>query len=78
MGKRTASQLHADEAGGFIDEVDGFIGKLPVGDVAVGKEDGCMDGRFGDTDAMEDLIPFAKAAQNGDGVFEAGSSTMTG
>ena len=70
-GQGPAAQLHADQASGFIDQVDGFVGKLPIRDVAVGEKDGGMDGRFCDPDAVENFIALSQAPQNGDGVFEA-------
>ena len=63
--------LHADARGGLIDQVDGFIGQLAIGDVAVRKRRRGDDGRIGDLDAVMHLIAFLQAAQNRDGVFHA-------
>ncbi len=69
---RFGVHFHSDPAGGFIDQIDGFVRQLPVGYVTVRQHCGGNDGRIGDVDTVMDFVTFLQAAQNGDGVFDAG------
>src|SRR6185503_5128409 len=64
-------RLHATDAqarAGFVDQVDRLVGKVPVGDVAVG-EVRCRDDRLvGDRDAVVRLVPVAQPLQDLDRV----------
>src|SRR5690606_3536695 len=64
--------LHADAAGGLVHQVDGLVRQLPVGDVAVAEGGGGDDGRIGDLDAVVHGVALLQAAQDGDGVLDAG------
>jgi hypothetical protein len=67
---RHGSDLEAQGAAGFVDEVDGLIGKETIGDVALA-EHGCGDdGGILDADAVVNLEFLLEAAQNGDGVVD--------
>ena len=68
---RLAVEFHADLRGGLVDEVDGFVRQLAVGDVAIGEDGGGDECRVGDVDAVVDFVAFLQAAQDGDGVFHA-------
>ncbi len=59
-----------DAAGGFVDEVDGFVREEAVGDVAVAEGGGGDDGVVLDADPVVDLVAFFEAAEDGDGVFD--------
>ncbi|MNF70775.1 hypothetical protein D3C84_526990 [compost metagenome] len=63
--------LHADAAGGFVDQVDGLVRQLPVGDVAVRQLGRRDDGAVGDGYPVVHLIALLQAAQDGDGVLLA-------
>ena len=62
----------AQARGGFVDEVDGFVGQESVGDVAVGEGSGGDEGGVGDADAVVGVVAGFEAAKDGDGVFDAG------
>ena len=66
---RFAIELHADLRGGFVDEVDGFVRQLAVGNVAVGEDGGGDQRGVGDVDAVVHFVALLQAAQDGDGVF---------
>ena len=62
--------LHADARAGLVDEVDGLVGQLPVGDVAMRQRRGGDDGRIGDLDLVMHLVALLQSAQDRDGVFD--------
>ena len=64
--------LHADARGRLVDEVDGLVGQLAVGDVAVRERRRGDDRRVGDVDAVVHLVALLQAAQDGDGVLDRG------
>jgi hypothetical protein len=57
---------------GLIDQVDRLVGQEAVGDVAVGEGGGGDQRGVGDAHAMVDLVAFLDAAQDRDGVLDAG------
>ena len=61
--------LGLDHGAGFIHKVDGLIRQEAVGDIAVGKGGGGDQGVVVDLYAVEHLVPFLQAAQNGDGIL---------
>ena len=61
--------LHAQAGRGLVDEVDGLVGQLPVGDVAVGQRRRGHDGRVGDVHAVMDLVALLQATEDRDGVL---------
>ena len=65
-----AVQFHAAAAGGFVNEIDGFVRQETIGDVAVGKH-GCRHQRAVlDAHAMMHLVTLLQAAQDADSVFD--------
>ena len=66
-----AVQLHFDAAGGFVNQINRFVGQEAVGDVAVAQFRCGNDGRVGDVDAVVDFVTLLQTTQDGDGVFHA-------
>ena len=64
--------LHADTAGRLVDQVDGLVRQLPVGDVAVAEPGGGDDRAVGDVHAVVHLVALFQATQDGDGVLHRG------
>ncbi len=62
----------AELAGGFIHEVDGLVGEEAFGDVTVAQGGGGDDRGILDADAVVGFVAVFEAAQDGDGVFDAG------
>ena len=52
----------------FIDEVNGFIGKVTVRDVAIGEIRSCDDGLIGDGDPVMGFVLITNAFENFNGV----------
>jgi len=63
--------LHADTAGGLVDQVDGLVRQLAIGDIAVAELGRGDDGAIGDGHAMVHFVALLEATKNGDGVFLA-------
>ncbi len=63
--------LHADTAGSLVDQVDGLVRQLAVGDVAMGQLGRGNDGAVGDGHLVVYLVALLEATQDGDGVFFA-------
>ena len=64
-------RLHAPDAhaaAGLVDEVDGLVGQVTVGDVAVGQVGRGHDGLVGDRDPVVLLVAVADALEDLDGV----------
>ncbi len=61
--------LHADARAGLVDQVDGLVGQLAIGDVAMRERGRGDDGRVGDLDAVVHFVALLQAAQDRDGVF---------
>lgn len=59
----------ADHGARLVDEVDGLVRQVAVGDVAVRERRGGDDRVVGDLDAVEDLVPRLQTTQDGDGVL---------
>ena len=55
---------------GLVDQVDGLVGQLAVGDVAMRERGRGDDRRVGDLDAVVHLVALLQAAQDRDGVFD--------
>ena len=62
--------LHADARGRLVDQVDGLVGQLPVGDVAMRERRGGHDRRVGDLDLVVHLVALLEAAQDRDRVLD--------
>ena len=58
--------LHPDPARGLVHQVDRFVGKEAVGDVAVAERRRCNDRSVGDPDAVVELVLLLEAAQDRD------------
>ena len=56
----------AQRARGFVDEVDGFVGEVTVGDVARGVDGGGDEGGVGDLDSVVDFVAGLEAAEDGE------------
>ena len=67
---RHGIDLHAQLRGGFVDEVDRLVRQKPVGDVAMRQDCGRHERGVLERDAVMDLVPVAKTAQNRDGVLD--------
>ena len=61
--------FHLDTAGGFVNQINRFVGQEAVGDVAVAQFCGGNDSRVGNIDTVVDFITLLQTAQNSDGVF---------
>ena len=68
---RLGIDLDADAAGGLVDQVDGLVGQLPVGDVALPQGRRGDDRGVGDLDVVVHFITLFQAAQDGYGVVHA-------
>ena len=62
----------ADHGAGLVDEVDGLVGQLPVGDVATGEHHSLYQGGVADAHAVVHLEALLEAPEDGDGVLDAG------
>ncbi len=64
--------LGAQHRARLVDEVDGLVGKEPVGDVAIAQCGRSDERTVEDLDAVEHLEPFSDAPQNRQGVLDGG------
>ena len=64
--------LHPQAGGGLVDEVDGLVGQLAPGDVAVREARGRDEGGVLDLDLVVGLVAVLEAAQDRDRVLDAG------
>ena len=62
--------LHAQPAGGLVDEVDRLVRQEPLGDVAVRQRRRGDERRIRDPDAVVDLVALAQAAQDRDRLLD--------
>src|SRR5262249_12334956 len=67
---RQRVDLNAERGGGFVDQIDGFVGKKTGEDVAMRKGDSGDDGGVFDANPMMDLVTLFEPAKNGDSVFD--------
>ena len=65
-------------AGGLVDEVDGFVGQVAVGDVAVGEGGGGGEGGVFDFHLVVGLVAGAQGAEDFNGVFDGGFFDVDG
>ncbi len=68
---RLGIDLHADAAGGLVDQVDGLVRQLTIRDVAMAELGRGDDGAIGDGHAVVHLVALLEAAQDGNGVLLA-------
>src|SRR5205823_4074551 len=64
--------LDAQARRGLVDQVDGFVGQEPPGDVAVGQDGRADEGGVLDAHTVVDLVALLQAAQDGDRVLDRG------
>ena len=64
--------LRPDLGAGFIDQIDGLVGQEPVSDIPMGQGRGGDDGGVRDFHAVEHLVTFLQATENGDGILHRG------
>ena len=67
-----AVDLDAEPARRLVHQVDRLVGQEAVADVAVGQRGRGHQRVVGDADAVVDLVPLLEAAEDGDGVRDAG------
>ena len=67
---RHAFEFHRQAAGGFVDQVDGFVGQEAVGDVALRKLGGGDEGGVFDFHVVMRFVARFQAAEDGDGVVD--------
>ena len=70
--RRRLHALDAQARAGLVDEVDGLVGQVPVGDVAVGQVGRRDEGLVGDGDPVVRLVAVAQALEDLDGVGDRG------
>ncbi len=69
---RLRIHFHSDAASGFVDQIDGLVGQLPISDITI-RQTGCRhDGGVGDIHTVMHFVFFFQATQDGDSVFNAG------
>ena len=68
---RRGLDLHPQPGRRLVDEVDGLVGQLAAGDVAVGEGGRGHERGVGDPDAVVGLVLLLDAAQDLDGVLDA-------
>src|SRR3546814_11451758 len=61
--RRGLHALDAQARAGLVDEVDGLVGQVPVGAVAVGQVGRGHEGLVGDGDQVVRLVPVAQAIE---------------
>ena len=71
VGRRLHA-LDAQAGAGLVDEVDGLVGQVAVGDVAVGQVGRGHERLVGDRDPVVGLVAVAQALQDLDGVGDRG------
>ena len=73
-----AFQFHGQAAGGFVDQVDGFVGQEAVGDVALRELGGGDQGGIFDLHIVVGFVAGLEAAEDGDGVVDGGLADVDG
>ncbi|CDF94048.1 hypothetical protein BN844_5401 [Pseudomonas sp. SHC52] len=68
---RLGVDFHTDTAGGLVDQVDGLVRQLTIGDVAVAELGRRDDRAIGDRHLVVDFIALLEATQDSDGVLFA-------
>src|SRR4029077_15063266 len=76
LGNAGLAEFHA--SAGFVNQIDGFIGKEAIGDVAVGKIDGVTESVVGVADGVKFLVAIAHAVDHLDGFFFVGRGNFHG
>ena len=68
--RRGRGELHAQAAGGFVDGVDGLVGQLAVGNVAMRQGRGGNQRAVANLDLVVRLVSVPETAQDRDGVLD--------
>src|SRR4029077_10976998 len=76
FGDAGLAEFHA--GAGLVDQIDGFVGKEAVRDVAVGEINGISESFVGVADCMEFFVALANAGDDLDGLFFVGSRNFHG
>jgi hypothetical protein len=63
--------LDPEHRGRLVDQIDGFVRKEAIGDVAVRESPGGDDGAIGDAYTVVHLVTFLEAAEDRYGIFDA-------
>ncbi len=66
---RFGVDLGPQAGGGLVDQIDGFVRQMPVGDITAGEGGSGNHRRVGDAHAVVHLITLLEAAQDADGLF---------
>ena len=74
--RRCRHAADAQPRAGLVDEVDGLVGQLPIGDVAVRQARGCLQGTVGDRDPVVRLVAVAQALEDLHGVLDVGGRDL--
>ena len=72
QGGRRGRVAQADAGGGLVDEVDGLVRQVAIGDVAGRQIGGGLDGRVADRHLVMLLVALADAHEDLDGLLEGG------
>ncbi len=67
---RHTVHFHCQSRGGFVDQVDGFVGQESVGDVAIGKFGSSDQGGVLDLHAVMGFVSLLQPTQNRNRVFD--------
>ena len=70
--------MHLAVGGGFVDEVDGFVGESAVVDVAIGAAHGVFDDAFGKGDVVKRFVACAQSFEDEAGLFDRGLGHVDG
>ena len=70
--------MHLAVGGGFVDEVDGFVGKSSVVDVAIGAAHGVFDDALGKGDVMKRFVARAQALEDEASFLDGGFGHVDG
>ena len=69
---RAGVDFHPQPRGGLVHQVDGLVGQLPAGDVAIRQGGGSHQRGIGDAHLVVRLVAFPQPTQDGDGVLHGG------
>ena len=70
--------MHLAIGGGFVDEVDGFVGESAVVDVAIGAAHGVFDDAFGKGDVVKRFVARTQSLEDEAGLFDGGFGHVDG
>jgi len=73
-----AVNFHAEFGGGLVNEVNGLVGEVAVGDVAVCESCGGDECAVLDSDAVVGFVAFLETAEDSDGVLDGRFADVDG